>query len=274
MFMLAAFLSSIAAGFIGALLGLGGGLVVVPILTLALGLDIRYAIGASIVSVIATSSAAGAAYVRERLANVRVGMLLEIGTTVGALGGAFLAGVIEPRWIYVIFGCVLAAVAVAMLRHDEGRERSTAARDALAVKLRLDGRIRDPASGEFVEYPVGRTKFGLGVSVVAGVVSGLLGVGGGVMKVPMMNLAMGLPLKAATATSNLMIGVTGAASAGVYFARGDIEPFVAGPVAVGVLIGAVVGARTMGRMRNRPLRIVFTIVMVVVAVQMLRKGFA
>ncbi|MFO0872728.1 MAG: sulfite exporter TauE/SafE family protein [Phycisphaerales bacterium] len=272
--MIAAFASSVAAGFLGALLGLGGGIIVVPVLTLLLGLDIRYAIGASIVSVIATSSAAGAAYVRDHLANVRVAMFLEVATTIGALGGAMLAGVLDPRWLYIVFGLVLGAVSLAMLRHSEEAHGAPSRRDPLSDRLKLGGRIHDPRTASMREYAVVRPRLGFGVSVVAGGLSGLLGVGGGVMKVPMMTLGMGMPMKAATATSNLMIGVTAAASAGVYFSRGDIEPFVAGPVAVGILVGALTGARTLGRIQSRALRIAFTIVMLVVAVQMLHKGLA
>jgi uncharacterized membrane protein YfcA len=270
-FSLLAFLISILAGALGALLGLGGGIIIVPALTLLLGLDIRYAIGASIVSVIATSSGAAAAYVREHLTNLRVGMFLELATTSGALTGAYLAGVIAGRWLFIIFGVVLAASAVEMLRQRHG-VRGVPPRDAWADRLRLHAAFYDPARSEVTDYRVTHTKIGLGLMYVAGAVSGLLGIGSGVLKVPAMDLAMRMPLKASTATSNFMIGVTAAASAGVYFARGDMVPFVAGPVAVGVLVGAFGGSRLLGQIHSRVIRILFVIVLWWVSIEMLWKG--
>lgn len=274
LFMGLAFTASVAAGLFGSLLGLGGGIIVVPALSLALGVDIRYAIGASIVSVIATSSGAGAAYVRQHLANIRIGMFLETATTVGALGGAFLAGIVGGRWLYLIFAAVLAYTAVAMFRHD-GRDGLRPERpDALADALELHGSFTDHATGRETGYRVCRSGLGLLLSGAAGVLSGLLGVGGGVIKVPAMALAMRVPMKVATATSNFMIGVTAAASAGVYFARGDINPYIAAPTAAGVLLGSVVGARLMRRVRASALRVVFAVVLAFVAVEMARKGLS
>ncbi len=271
-FALAVFGLSIVAGGLGSLLGLGGGIIVVPALTLLFGIDIRYAIGASIVSVIATSSGAAAAYVRERMTNLRTAMLLELGTTTGALSGAFLAGILSGRWLFLTFGVVLSASAVQMLRSLEPRAGKPQPRDALADRLRLHGSFYDAARGCEVSYRVARTWLGLVLMYVAGMVSGLLGIGSGVLKVPAMDLAMRLPIKVSTATSNFMIGVTAAASAGVYFARGDIDPFVAAPVAGGVLLGAAVGSRLLGSLRGRLIRGVFVVVLVAVAVEMLRKG--
>jgi uncharacterized membrane protein YfcA len=248
---------------------------VVPALTLGLHVPTPYAIGASIVSVIATSSGAAASYVREHLANLRLAMLLEVATVLGALAGAFLAGVVDPRWLSVVFGVVMACTAVAMFVQKEraaGAVAAAGAGDRLADALALHGSYHDAALGRDVEYTVRRTRLGLAMSAVAGTLSGLLGVGGGVVKVPTMTLGMGVPLKAATATSNLMIGVTAAASAGVYFVRGDIDPFIAGPVAAGVLVGAVGGSRLLGRLRNAWVRGAFVVVLLVVAWQMIAKG--
>jgi uncharacterized protein len=271
-FVLAAFGISIVAGGLGSLLGLGGGIIVVPALTLLLGIDIRYAIGASIVSVIATSSGAAAAYVRERMTNLRVAMLLELGTTIGALSGAYLAGIIGGRGLYITFGVIMGLSAFEMLRKQVTGQPADVPPDALADRLKLHASFYDPARGEEISYRVTHTRLGLMLMYVAGVVSGLLGIGSGVLKVPAMDLAMRMPIKASTATSNFMIGVTAAASAGVYFARGDIDPFVAAPVAAGVLLGAAVGSRLLGQIRGRFIRVVFVVVLVGVSLEMLRKG--
>jgi uncharacterized membrane protein YfcA len=270
--MLSAFAISIVAGVVGSLLGLGGGIVVVPALTLLLGVDIRYAIGASIVSVIATSSGAGAAYLRDRLVNIRVAMFLELATTVGALVGAFLAGVVGGRWLYLIFALAMAYTAAAMWRHDETKHARLTRPDALADAWRLHGTFVDPIAGHQIDYRVHGSRLGFALSGIAGAMSGLLGIGGGIIKVPAMALGMGIPLKVATASSNFMIGVTAAASAGVYFARGDIDPFIAGPTALGVLAGSLLGARLMRRIQSSALRAAFSVVLIVVAVQMAIRG--
>ena len=271
-FVLWALLASLAAGLIGSLLGLGGGIIIIPTLTLWLHIDIRYAIGASIVSVIATSSGAAATYVRERLANLRVAMVLELATTTGALSGAFLAGRIPTRWLYLIFGAVMAYSSVMMFRKLSGGPPRSSRPAPWADRLRLHGSYYDEALGREVAYRVVSTRIGLGLMYVAGIVSGLLGIGSGVLKVPAMDLAMGLPVKVSTATSNFMIGVTAAASAGIYFTRGDIDPFVAAPVATGVLLGAAVGSRWLGRLRGSTVRAVFVVVLLWVAGQMLLRG--
>ena len=271
-FVLAAFGISILAGGLGSLLGLGGGIIVVPALTLLLGIDIRYAIGASIVSVIATSSGAAAAYVRERMTNLRVAMLLELGTTTGALSGAYLAGVVGGRWLYVTFGLIMGLSAVEMMRKRAATEETPVPPDALADHLRLHASFYDPALGREIHYRVTHTRLGLVLMYAAGVVSGLLGIGSGVLKVPAMDLAMRLPIKVSTATSNFMIGVTAAASAGMYFARGDIDPFVAAPVAAGVLLGATVGSRLLDRLPGRVIRLAFVAVLLAVSLEMLWKG--
>lgn len=272
-FILAVFAVAVAAGLLGSMLGLGGGIIVVPALTLAFGVPIRFAIGASIVSVIATSTGAAAAYVRERLTNLRLAMLLEVATTAGALGGAYLAGVIPPVWLQRIFAFVLVYTAVAMWLKKEGAVGPIwQPRDLLADRLRLHGAYYDPSLQREVSYEVRRTRVGLCLSTLAGAVSGMLGLGGGVLKVPVMTLAMNVPMKAATATSNFMIGVTAAASAGVYFLRGDIDPFVAAPVLLGVTVGATVGSRLLGRTRGSLLRGIFVVLLVFLCVQMVLKA--
>lgn len=270
-FTLVVFGSSIAAGVAGSILGLGGGIIVIPVLTLLLHINIRYAIGASVVGVIATSSGAAAAYVREHLANMRVAMFLELGTTTGALSGAFLAGVLSGRWLYIIFSLVLGYSAFAMLRKKHG-DRDHVPADRLADRLRLHGQYFDEQSGEVISYRVTHTPIGLALMYVAGVVSGLLGIGSGSLKVPAMDLAMRLPIKVSSATSNFMIGVTAAASAGVYFARGDIDPFIAAPVAAGVLVGATVGSRILGKLKNDVIRKTFVIVLLWICIEMMWKG--
>ena len=271
LFALTLFLVSLGSGALGALLGLGGGLILVPVLTLALGVDIRYAVGASIVSVIATSSGAAAAYVRERLANLRVAMFLELATVCGALTGAFLAGVVGGRWLFLLFGLVMGYSALVMLRARSDLGAPVPA-DALSDRLALHGSYWDESEGREVAYRVTGARGGLALMYVAGTVSGLLGIGSGALKVPAMDLAMRLPIKVSTATSNFMIGVTAAASAGVYFARGDIDPFIAGPVAAGIVVGAYAGSRLLGRLQSRWLRRLFVLVLLGVSLQMLFKG--
>lgn len=271
-FFLAAFAISLTAGLLGSLLGLGGGIIVIPALTLLLGVDIRYAIGASIVAVIATSSGAAAAYVRERMTNLRVAMFLEIATTAGALSGAYLAGVISAHWLYIIFGVIMGYSAIAMFRKRKQSLTAETPPDALVDRLRLHASYYDQAEQQEIAYNVTRPKLGLGLMYVAGVVSGLLGIGSGALKVPAMDLAMRLPIKVSTATSNFMIGVTAAASAGVYFARGDINPFIAAPVATGVLGGATAGSRLLGRIDSAAIRTIFVVVLLWVSAQMLLKG--
>lgn len=267
------FLISIVAGGLGALLGLGGGIIIIPTLTLLFGIDIRYAIGASIVSVIATSSGAAAAYVRERMANMRVAMVLETATTTGALSGAFLAGRLGGRWLYIIFGVVMAYSSLMMYRKKNSDTEAPTTRPApWADYLRLHSSYYDESMGREVTYRVVCTRIGLGIMYLAGVISGLLGIGSGALKVPAMDLAMRLPIKVSTATSNFMIGVTAAASAGVYFMRGDIDPFIAAPVATGVLIGATLGSRLLSKLQNSTVRLVFVVVLLWVSAEMFIKG--
>ena len=263
---------SLLAGFLGSLLGLGGGLIVIPALTLLLHVDIRLAIGASIVSVIATSSGAAAAYVRDRLANIRVAMFLELGTTLGAITGAYLAGIVHPRFLFILFGLILVYSAIAMLRGRRRGEEEEVQVGPWARVLRLQSSYFDDAAGEEIIYQPVRARIGLALMYIAGTVSGLLGIGSGALKVPAMDLAMELPIKVSTATSNFMIGVTAAASAGVYFSRGQIDPFIAAPVAIGVLAGVFAGSHTLGRIGSRSVRMIFVVVLLLIAAQMLFKG--
>jgi uncharacterized membrane protein YfcA len=262
-------LGAVAAGLLGALTGLGGGIVIVPMLTLLLHVDIRYAIGASLVSVIATSSGAAAAYVREGYTNVRVGMLLEVATTSGAILGAIVAGYVSTGAVAVIFGAVLLFSAWRGAR-PIGERVTSDPPDRLAARLRLNGTY--PSLQGERAYTVRHIPGGLALMAVAGGISGLLGIGSGVVKVVAMDQAMGLPFKVSTTTSNFMIGVTAAASAGIYLHRGYIDPALAFPVMIGVLAGALLGARLLTGARTATLRKVFTVVLVVIAIEMLYKG--
>ena len=270
-FTLAVLAISYLAGLLGSLVGVGGGIIVVPALTLLMGVGIQKAIAASIVSVIATSSGAASSYVRERIANMRLAMVLEVSTVTGALTGALLAAAVSSRGLFLLFAGILAYTAWSMLRRPSGRP-ADAGPDRLADRLGLHGAYFDRSLGREVSYRVSRTGLGLAVGYAAGVASGLLGIGGGILKVPVMNLAMGVPIKACTATSNFMIGVTAATGAAVYFMRGEVLPFVAAPVAVGVLLGARTGARLLGGMRSGAVRLIFVAVLAVSAAQMLMRG--
>ncbi len=273
LFMLIVFLVAVVAGAFGAWLGLGGGVFIVPALTLALGVNVRYAIGASIVSVIATSSGSAASYVRSRVTNMRLGMLLEVGTTLGAVVGSVVATQVPVAALFITFAVVLLYAAAVMLRPvQEHAHLAPADQRGVARWLGLGGAYHDEALGQTVEYGVAHPGLGLAASGVAGAVSGLLGVGGGIIKVPAMDLLMRVPIKAASATSSFMIGVTAATSAGVYFARGDVHPALAAPVAAGVLAGTRLGTRLLVRLRGGTTRRVFAVVLVFTAVQMLLRG--
>ena len=273
-FVFEVFGASVVAGFIGALGGLGGGILIVPLLTVGFGVDIRLAIGASIISVIATSSGAGAAYVRDHLTNIRVAMLLELATTVGAVTGAYLATRLKSDILFVIFGLTL-LVSVVPLMFRLGEELpADVPDDALADKLRLHGEYPDAHLGRVVDYRVTGVRLGFPMMYAAGVVSGLLGIGSGVLKVLSLDTAMRIPMKVSSATSNFMIGVTAAASAGIYFWRGDVVPLIAAPVALGVLLGATLGARVLVRVSNRTVRYVFVPIVVVISIEMFLRGLS
>jgi uncharacterized protein len=257
------------AGLLGALTGLGGGLVIVPMMTLIFHIDLRYAIGASLVSVIATSSGAAAAYVREGFTNVRVGIFLEVATTIGALTGAAVAGFIPTGALAVLFGLVLLYTAFRSMQSHEDHATDFPS-DPLALKLRLNSTY--PAPDGLRAYSVQGVKGGFALMFAAGVLSALLGIGSGIVKVLAMDRTMKLPFKVSTTTSNFMIGVTAAASAGVYLHRGYIEPVLAFPVMLGVLAGALFGARILAGARTLWLRRIFTGVVVILAIEMLYKG--
>ena len=264
------FAGSLAAGFLGALTGLGGGVVIVPMLGLLLGVNIRYAIGAALVSVIATSSGAAAAYVREGYSNVRVGMFLEIATTFGALAGAGLGAYLRASIIAIIFGLVLLYSAYASLKQEPHATQDLGP-DRLASRLRMDSSY--PTEHGFDSYHVRGIPGGFVLMFVAGVLSGLLGIGSGAVKVLALDRIMKLPFKVSTTTSNFMIGVTAAAGAGVYLSRGYIDPGLAMPVMLGVLLGALLGARVLAGAKVRALRWVFSAVIAALAVEMIVEGF-
>lgn len=268
-FSILVFVSSWIAGFIGALTGLGGGVVLVPLLTLLFKVDMRYAIGASLVSVIATSSGAAAAYVKEGFSNIRIGMFLETATTIGAIVGAYLATRVSTQAIAIVFGLVLLFSA-----YFSRKPRSQAQRDIppdrWASKLRLDGSFPD-ADG-IRSYKVQHVSEGWVLMFSAGTLSGLLGIGSGAMKVLAMDQAMKIPFKVSTTTSNFMIGVTAAASAGIYLSRGYIDPGLAMPVMLGVLAGSLIGTKVLVRLHVKWLRLGFSIVIVLLAIEMLYNG--
>ncbi len=262
--------TSMLAGFLGSLTGLGGGVVIIPFLTILMGVDIRYAVGASLVSVIATSSGAAAAYVREGFSNIRIGMFLEIATTLGALGGAVIALHVSPGVIAIVFGAVLLHSAWLTLRASRWAETSVPP-DPLATRLRMNGSFPAPVGQR--RYNVRSVPAGFGLMAVAGALSGLLGIGSGALKVIAMDRVMKIPFKVSTTTSNFMIGVTAAASAGVYLNRGYIDPALALPIMLGVLVGSLIGARLLARAQTRVLRIVFALTIVFLGIEMIYKGF-
>lgn len=262
-------LCSLIAGLVGALTGLGGGVVLVPLLSLLFKVDIRYAIGASLVSVIATSSGAAAAFVKEGFSNIRIGMFLEIGTTLGALFGAYLATRVSTHAIAIVFGTVLLLSAY-FSRRPRSPEQQSAPPDKLATKLRLNGSFPDSAGHR--KYNVQNVPAGWSLMFGAGALSGLLGIGSGAMKVLAMDQAMKIPFKVSTTTSNFMIGVTAAASAGVYLHRGYIDPGLAMPVMLGVLFGSLLGARILVKAHTKWLRLGFSLVIVALAIEMLYSG--
>ena len=258
-----------AAGFVGSLTGLGGGVVIVPLLTLGLGVDIRYAVGTALVSVIATSSGAAAAYVREGYSNLRLGIFFEVATTLGAVAGAFVATWAPTRAIAIVFGLVLLSSAAFSWQRHPAAVRD-APPDPLAVRLKLAGSF--PEAGGMREYAPRKIPLAFSLMGCAGVLSGLLGIGSGAFKVLAMDRVMRLPYKVSTTTSNFMIGVTAAASAGIYVSRGYVDPGLAMPVVLGVLAGAALGTWVLATARTAALRLFFTAVIVVLAVEMIVQG--
>ena len=275
----------LAAGAFGSLLGLGGGILIVPLLTLGFGLDLRSAVGVSLVCVIMTSSAAAGVYLERHVANLRLGMSLELFTAIGALVGGSIAFLVDERFLSVLFAVLLGYVAVSMLRASAPDTAINDTEPGAGGPARME-----PAGFGVPPAPTRKTAFlasvagpgyevrNLGIGVVgaagAGVASALLGIGGGTIKVPLMHLAMGVPLRVATATSNLMIGITAAASAVIYLLHGEIDPFIAGPTAIGVFVGATVGSRVAHRIGLRYLRWLFVAVLLYTAIQMLLRATA
>ncbi len=262
-------IGSTLAGFLGALTGLGGGIVVIPMLTLLFDVDIRYAAGAALISVIATSSGAASAYVRDGYSNLRVGMFLEVATTCGAVVGAILSGHIAGSNIAVIFGIVLLASAYLSLRKRRDPDGDEPP-DRLATRFNMDSTY--PTGEGPKPYRVHGVPAAFGLMLVAGILSGLLGIGSGAVKVLALDRAMRLPFKVSTTTSNFMIGVTAAASAGVYLNRGYIDPGLAAPVMLGVLIGSVLGAKVLEKVQSNALRLVFALVVIVLGIEMIYNG--
>jgi uncharacterized membrane protein YfcA len=272
------FAVSLGASALGGMLGMASGIFIVPILTMFGHLDIHVAIGASIVSVIACSCGGAAPFLRERLTNVRLAVVLETATTLGALSGVLLSGLVPVPVLYFIFGVILILSAQQMLarRADPALAASgdRAARvRAWGASLQLDSSYPDRALGRDVAYRVQRIPLGLSLMYGAGLISALLGIGSGVLKIPAMDTALRLPIKVSSATSNFMIGVTATASAGAYFLRGDIVSAIAGPVALGSVAGAVLGARVLMRVSNDRLRVLFVAILATLAVQMLLEAF-
>lgn len=265
------FFGSLTAGLLGALTGLGGGVVLVPLLTVFFHVDIRYAIGVSLISVIATSSGAAAAYVREGFSSVRIGMFLEVATTLGAILGAYLATVVHTQALAIIFGVVLIYSAVVSWQQKKDVASEVKGHSRWSDKLELSGSYPD-REGKLVKYEVENIPGGFGLMFVAGTLSGLLGIGSGAVKVLAMDRVMKVPFKVSTTTSNFMIGVTAAASAGIYLHRGLVAPGLAFPVMLGVLAGSLIGARYLVRARTAVLRSVFTVVVLALGVEMIVSG--
>jgi uncharacterized membrane protein YfcA len=275
------FLISILAGFVGSLIGIGGGIIVVPVLTLLFNVPLGFAIGASIVSVIATSSGAASAYVKDRITNLRIGMFLEIATSTGAVVGAvttiFLIKSSLSWIVYIVFGIVLLSSSYDLYRKskkgiDFTQSAVNARPNRLGESLNLKGEYYDGALQQHIKYEATRVPGGLAVMFCAGLVSGLLGIGSGALKVIGMDTLMRLPFKVSTTTSNFMIGVTAAASTGIFYIGGFVNPLIAAPVMVGVVMGSFAGTKTLVRSKPSSLRLVFIVVLLILGIEMLQRG--
>jgi len=278
-FIVTAFLAAAFAGFLGALFGIGGGAIIVPVLTVFMGLPIHEAIAISIVSVIATSNAGGSSYVEQRITNIELAMFLEVATTAGALVGSVVALLLNSWVLFMIFGVLLAYMAVTSFKtrtRDEARiakgDFGNISQDRVSKYLGLTGSYRDASEKKEVNYRVTRAPEGAMISSLAGVVSGLLGIGGGVIKVAAMNLFMNVPLKAAVATSKFMIGVTAATGALLFFIAGLVDVYVIAPVAIGTTIGATLGTWVMNRIRTSTLKVAFGFLVAYLAYTMIAQG--
>lgn len=271
LFALLIWLGSLAAGFLGALTGLGGGVILIPLLTLAFNMDLRYAVGAGLISIIAVSSGSGAAYLRRGLVNLRVGMGLELLTAIGALAGAYLAPLIPTRWLSIVFGTVLViTVYLGTIRHRGAPTQMQVPKGDWMDRFGFTSTYHD--NGTHIPYRPERAGLGGIVMLGAGVLSGLLGIGAGAFKVLAMDQIMRLPFKVSTTTSNFMMGITAAASAGIYLGRGYIDPGIALPVFLGTLPGALLGSVVLARANVRPLRVVFAVLVMLVAARMIWEG--
>ncbi len=267
------FAGSLLAGLLGALTGLGGGVVIIPLLTIVFGVDIRYAIGASLIAVIACSSGSAGAYVRDGFSNIRIGLLLEIATCLGALGGAALATRMPAAGLAILFGCVLLFSALAPSQKETGTSAAPCKPNSFGARWGLNGTYPEPnATQGCIRYNVQRVPLGFGIMGVAGLLSGMLGIGSGAVKVMALDLAMGLPFKVSTTTSNFMIGVTAAASAGVYLHRGYIDPALVMPVMLGTVAGSLGGARLLIKANSDSLRKLFRVVIFALGVEMIYSG--
>ena len=267
------FLVSIIAGFIGALFGLGGGVLIIPFLTLVEGVPVPLAVGASIVSVVATSSSSAAAYVQDHLTNLRLGMFLEIGTVAGAITGAFVAVFLPASALFILFGLILLYATIIMIRARGIDFPANVRPDRASRILALGSQYEDHSLNRVVKYEVTRTPLTAFIGYFAGIVSGLLGVGGGIINVPTMNLVSKVPVKVASATSNFMIGVTAAASASVYLLRGDVHPLLAAPLVIGVAGGALLGTRVLKVTPPTRVKVAFGILLAAISLLMILKGF-
>ena len=270
-------LIAVFAGFLGSLVGLGGGIIITPALTILFGFDIKYAIGASIVAVIATSSGSAIAFVKDHVSNMRVGMLLEVFTTAGGVVGALMAGVFSSRLLYIFFSLILLNSFYGMLKKTGlitklKKEEEKVENDKYADKYKLNSTYYDKATGETVKYNVTNVPQGSLVMFGAGFASGLLGIGSGAFKVVALDTYMKLPIKVSTATSNFMMGVTATASALIYFFNGTINPVVAAPIAIGTLIGSRTGAKVMQRLDAKYIRYIFLPILLFTIINMLLKG--
>lgn len=268
---------AVLAGFLGSLVGLGGGIIITPALTILFGIDIKYAIGASIVAVIATSSGSAIAFVKDHVSNMRVGMLLEVFTTAGGIVGALMAGIFSSKLLYIFFSLILLNSFYGMLKKtgliNKGKkEEDKVENDKYADKYKLNSTYYDKATGETVKYNVTNVPHGSLVMFGAGFASGLLGIGSGAFKVVALDSYMKLPIKVSTATSNFMMGVTATASALIYFFNGTINPAIAAPIALGTLIGSRTGAKVMQRLDAKYIRYIFLPILLFTIVNMFLKG--
>ncbi|PIF46770.1 hypothetical protein CLU96_3810 [Chryseobacterium sp. 52] len=263
------FLGAISAGLLGSLTGLGGGVIIIPLLTLGFGVPMHYAIGASLISVIGTSSGAAVAFVKEGFTNMRIGMFLEIGTTAGAIMGALLSGMLNPNTIGIIFASILLLTVVLNLKGKPDHQEPLV-KGSLEEKLKLYGTF--PDKGVLKSYSARNTVPGFLMMMFAGAMSGLLGIGSGALKVLAMDNMMKLPFKVSTTTSNFMIGVTAVASALIYFQRGEIIPVIVAPVLIGVVVGSFIGSKTLMVSKTKKLKVFFAIVITILSVYMMYNG--